>query len=137
LRANRSLVPSAVDEMLRFEPPITFTSRIAKEPMSIAGVSIDAGQFVVLMLAVANRDSERFENPNRFDVGRPDNDHLSFGHGIHYCLGATLARMEGMSVFTTLLDRFRSIEFGGDESDWAAWTPLRGRERLDVRVVPA
>ena len=136
LRANRSLVPGAVDEMLRFEPPITFTSRIAKEPMSIAGVRIDPGQFVVLMLALANRDPERFENPNRFDVGRLDNDHLSFGHGIHYCLGANLARIEGVSVFTTLLDRFRSIELAGEESDWAAWTPLRGRERLEVRVVP-
>ncbi|MFN8625021.1 MAG: cytochrome P450 [Candidatus Binatia bacterium] len=137
LRANRALIPSAVDEMLRYEPPITFTSRIAKEPMSMAGVSIAPGQFVVLMLAVANRDAERFADPNRFDVGRTENDHLSFGHGIHYCVGANLARMEGAVVFGTLLDRFRTIEFDGEESDWAAWTPLRGRERLDVRVVPA
>lgn len=137
LRADRSLIPSAVDEMLRFEPPITFTSRIAKRHMSVAGVRVEPDQFVVLMLAVANRDPERFEDPNRFDIGRRDNDHLSFGQGIHYCLGANLARLEGMIVFTALVDRFRRIEFAGSESDWVAWTPLRGRERLDVRVVPA
>jgi len=137
LRVNRALIPSAVDEMLRFEPPITFTSRIVRERMRFAGVPVEPGQFVMLMLAVANRDPERFADPNRFDVGRTENDHLSFGHGIHYCVGANLARMEGLIVFSTLLERFRTIEFDGDESDWAAWTPLRGRERLEVRVVPA
>jgi cytochrome P450 len=136
VRSDRSLLPSAVDEVLRYEPPITFTSRIARQRLEIAGVDVPAGQFVVLNLTAANRDPRRFHDPDRFDVGRHDNRHLSFGFGIHYCLGANLARMEGEVVLATLLDRFAEIEVIADGSDWMAWTPLRTRERLTVRVQP-
>ena len=136
VRNDRSLLPSSVDEVLRYEPPITFTSRIARQPLEIAGVDVPAGQFVVLNLTAANRDPRRFHDPDRFDVARDDNRHLSFGFGIHYCLGANLARMEGEVVLATLLDRFAEIEVIADGSDWMAWTPLRTRERLTVRVEP-
>ena len=136
VRTSRSLLPSAVDEILRYEPPITFTSRIATRRLEIAGVDVPAGQFVVLNLTAANRDPTTFDNPDRFDVGRNDNRHLSFGFGIHYCLGANLARMEGEVVLATLLDRLAKIELVDDGSDWMAWTPLRTRERLTVRVEP-
>jgi cytochrome P450 len=142
LRADRTLVASAVEESLRYDPPIIFTSRIAHEDLVLAGIPVDRGQFVVFFLTAANFDPSRFSDPFRFDVGRfdrrsgsPELRHLSFGWGIHHCLGASLARVEARVAIETLLDRFRTIEFAGDRSQWTAFTPLRGRERLDLRLV--
>ncbi len=131
VRADRSLIPNAVEEMLRYDPPITFTSRIAREPTVIAGIDIAEDQFVMLNLTAANHDPERFEDPARFDVRRPEIRHLSFGWGVHFCLGASLARIEGEVAFETLLDRYATIEETG-ESDWTSFTPLRGRQRMDL-----
>jgi cytochrome P450 len=83
LRSDRSLIPNAVEEMLRYDPPILFTSRIAVEPTEIAGVPIAADQLVMLNLTAANHDPARFADPARFDVARTDIRHLSFGHGVH------------------------------------------------------
>jgi cytochrome P450 len=137
LRADRELAGSAVEESLRYDPPITFTSRIASEDLELCGFPVAAGQLVVLFLTAANFDPERFEDAYRFDVGRADNRHLSFGWGIHHCLGANLARLEGAVAITTLLDRFSHIEPAGEPSRWTVFTPLRGRERLDVALTPA
>ena len=131
VRADRSLIPNAVEEMLRYDPPITFTSRIAREPTVIAGIDIAEDQFVMLNLTAANHDPERFEDPTRFDVRRPEIRHLSFGWGVHFCLGASLARIEGEVAFETLLDRYATIEETG-ASDWTSFTPLRGRQRMDL-----
>jgi cytochrome P450 len=131
VRADRSLIPNAVEEMLRYDPPITFTSRIAREPTVIAGIDIAADQFVMLNLTAANHDPERFDDPTRFDVRRPEIRHLSFGWGVHFCLGASLARIEGEVAFETLLDRYATIEETG-ESEWTSFTPLRGRQRMDL-----
>lgn len=131
VRADRSLLSGAIEEMLRRDPPILFTSRIAREATEIAGVAVAADQLVMLNLTAANHDPRRFPEPLRFDIGRRDNRHLSFGHGVHFCLGANLARLEAEVAFNTLFDRFATIEETGT-ADWSAFTPLRGRERLDL-----
>jgi cytochrome P450 len=138
LRADRSQMANAVEESLRLDPPIFFTSRIAHEDVEVAGVPIPAGQLVVLLLAAANADPDRLEDPWHFDVHRSEPRHLSFGWGIHHCLGASLARLEGRVAMDVLLDRFARITFATeDRSQWTTFTPLRGRERLDIAVVPA
>ena len=137
LRADPTLAASAVEESLRYDPPITFTSRIAHEDLELCSLPIARGQLVVLFLTAGNFDPDRFPDAYTFDVARPDNRHLSFGWGIHHCLGANLARLEGAVAVTTLLERFANIELAGVPSQWTAFTPLRGRERLDVVLTPA
>jgi cytochrome P450 len=131
LRAEPDRIPAAIEEMLRYDPPILFTSRIAAEDVVLAGVPIASDQLVMLNLTAANHDPARFDDPERFDVRRDDVRHLSFGHGIHFCLGASLARLEAEVAFRTLLERYSSIEEEGT-SDWTSYTPLRGRLRLDL-----
>ena len=135
LAAEPERVPAAIEEMLRYDPPILFTSRIARAEMEIGGVPVAADQLVMLNLAAANHDPVRFDDPARFDVTRRDVQHLSFGHGIHFCLGASLARLEAEVAFTTLLGRYRSFEEVGS-SEWTSYTPLRGRQRLDLVMQP-
>jgi cytochrome P450 len=131
LRARPALIPSAIEEMLRYDPPITFTSRIATSDTQIDGITVAADQLVMLNLTAGNHDPRRFPDPAHFDVTRPDVRALSFGHGTHFCLGANLARLEAEVAFTTLLQRYASIAEVG-ESDWTSYTPLRGRQRLDL-----
>jgi cytochrome P450 len=131
LRAEPSLIPSAIEEMLRYDPPITFTSRIAAIDMEIDGVPVAADQLVMLNLTAGNHDPKRFQQPANFDVRRPDVRSLSFGYGTHFCLGANLARLEAEVAFRTLLARYASIA-EVSESEWTSFTPLRGRQRLDL-----
>jgi len=135
LRAEPDRVPDAVEEMLRYDPPILFTSRVARRDLTIAGVDVAADQLVMLNLTAANHDPAHVDEPARFDITRTDVRHLSFGHGVHFCLGASLARLEARIAFTTLLARYGTItETGG--SDWTTFTPLRGRQRLDLLLRP-
>ncbi len=131
LASEPQRIPGAVEEMLRYDPPIIFTSRIATAPMEIGGIPVAKDQLVMLNLTSANHDPARFVDPSRFDVTRADVRHLSFGHGLHFCLGASLARLEAEVAFTTLLSRYRTFEEVGS-SDWTCYTPLRGRQRLDL-----
>jgi cytochrome P450 len=137
LRSDATLLPSAVEEMLRYEPPIIFLSRIAREDVEIAGVSFRAGDMLHLSLASANRDPAQFAEPDRFDVARADNRHVTFGYGAHFCIGAAIARMEGRVAFETLLSRFTSIALDGPKPRWAAATALRTLERFPLLLTPA
>lgn len=110
LVADPSLLPTAVDECLRYDTPVQGNARVTSTATEIAGVPIPAGSFVVGLLGAANRDPARFEDPDRFDVGRTPNPHLSFGRGIHHCLGASLARMEGAAAIGAALGAAPTFE---------------------------
>ncbi len=133
LREQPQLIPSAIEEMLRYDPPITFTSRIVTADTEIDGIPVAADQLVMLNLTAGNHDPRRFPQPARFDVTRPDVRPLSFGHGMHFCLGANLARLEAEVAFSTLLSRYATIA-EVSESDWTSYTPLRGRQRMDLAL---
>ena len=130
----------AVEELLRFVGPVMQpTLRVAAEDVELGGVVIPAGSVVVCMLASANRDPRRFETPDAFDVAREDNPHLGFGHGIHFCLGAPLARMEAEIALGSLLRRFPDLELAADRHAirWRPSALLRGPAELPVRLSPA
>lgn len=110
VKADPSLAPDAVEEAVRFYSPFPGTFRRTTRDVEIAGVTIPAGERVVPLLASANRDETQFEDPDRFIVGREPNRHVAFGLGIHYCLGAPLARLEGDIAITTLLRRIKRVE---------------------------
>lgn len=137
LRAEPDLVGSAVEEMLRFESPVQVDARTAFEPVEIDGHRVGAGETVVTFLGAANRDPAEFVDPERFDVARDPNHPLSFAAGIHYCLGANLARLEGRVVFDRLVRRTADIEWLDDAPDWRGTLILRGVNRLHVRITPS
>jgi cytochrome P450 len=114
VRADRSLLPSAVEEILRWANPLHYFRRTAVVDTELHGTSIEAGQKVAMLYTSANRDEDVFAEPDRFDVRRDPNPHLSFGVGEHFCLGAHLARLEGRVFFDELFDAFASIELTGE-----------------------
>ena len=132
LRADRSLVPSAVDEVLRFESPVQTDGRLVRADAEIGGQAIPKGHRVLLMLGAANRDPAAVEDPDRFDVGRAEVPMLSFGSGIHYCLGAALARLEGQVALEALLDRFGTWTPLDDNPPWLPRVTSRGLASLPV-----
>lgn len=135
LRADPGLLPTAIEEFLRYDGPVEIaTVRIAAEPVDVAGVRIGTGDRVLIGLDAADRDATRFPDADRLDVTRTDNPHMAFGHGIHYCLGAPLARLEGQIAVGALLDRFPEMALAVPPSD-LTWRPgflLRGLTRLPV-----
>ena len=132
LANDLSLMPTAVEEMIRWSTPVKEFMRTATADTHIRAKRIAAGESVYLAYESGNRDPEIFSDPFRFDVGRQPNRHLGFGAGIHFCLGAALARMEIASFFTELLPRLRSIELAG-EPKLIATTLLGGLKRLPIR----
>lgn len=137
LRADRSLLPGAIEEFLRFESPVkNATLRYTVEPTDIGGVTVPAREFVVLSVGSANRDPDRFADADRFDIGRDTSGHMAFGHGIHYCLGAPLARLEADVAFNQLLDAYDRIELTVpvDELQWRPGMIIRGLERFPVHL---
>jgi cytochrome P450 PksS len=135
LRADPSLDATAVEELIRFHSPVEVsTERYAREPIHIAGADIARGALVYGLIASANRDETQFERPDRLDVGREKNRHLAFGQGIHYCLGAPLARLEGQVAIRRLLDRLPRLRLAvpADSLRWRPGLNLRGLERLPV-----
>ena len=134
LRADRSLVPTAVDEVLRFEPPVQLDGRYVRADAEIGGHAVPRGHAVLTLLGAANRDPAAVEDPDRFDVGRHEVPMLSFGSGIHYCLGAALARLEGQVVLEALLDRFGTWAPLVDNPPWKRRLTLRGLASLPVAL---
>ena len=109
LRADRSLLPSAIEELLRYRPPVLMVLRYTPKDVELAGALIPAGSVVKVWIVAANRDPLRFDHPDSFDPGRQPNGHLAFGKGIHYCLGSQLARLEGELGLNLLFDRFSDL----------------------------
>src|SRR6202142_2708901 len=132
LRDDLDLMPLATEEMIRWVTPVKEFMRTAAEDTTVRGVPIAAGESVLLSYVSGNRDEEVFADPFRFDVGRDPNKHLAFGYGVHFCLGAALARMEVSSFFSELLPRLKSIELTGDPES-VATTFVGGLKHLPIR----
>ena len=139
LRRAPELMPNAIDEMLRFEGSVTTVSRHVTQPYTIGEHVIPPGDTLFFMLGAANRDPAAFADPDRFDISRTPNHHLGFGGGIHYCLGAPLARLEAEVAFTKLLQRYPSLALVDTTPQWRKLINLRGLEalRLNPTAVPA
>ncbi|HEY6769290.1 MAG TPA: amino acid adenylation domain-containing protein [Candidatus Sulfotelmatobacter sp.] len=133
LTADLSLIPSAVEEMLRFESPSQHTARLAPSDRELGGKRIEKRQAVIAVMAAANRDPERFPDPDRFDIARPDNRHLAFGYAAHFCFGAPLARAEAQIAFERMLSRFRNIHLEPQKLVWRTNLGLRGLTSLKIR----
>src|ERR1700730_1748758 len=134
LRDDPSLIRSAVEELLRYDSPVQIAGRGARADVVIGGGHIAAGGPSMLLGGAANRDPARFPDPDRLDVGRPDVKMLSFGGGIHFCLGAMLARTEAQIAIGTLLARVPHLELATDHLEWRPHITLRGLSRLPVNV---
>jgi cytochrome P450 len=130
LRVEPRLINTAVEELLRFGPPVQMTARIATADVELAGQPIAKGTEVVALIAAANRDPEVFDDPERLDIGRRDNRHLSFGGGIHHCLGAPLARIEGQEAIGRLVTRFPDLHLVGSDIEWKPTSTIRGPKSL-------
>ena len=131
LSGDMGLAAQAVDEILRFEAPVLGSGRDAAEPLELFGVPVEAGETVTTMSLAANRDPAAFDDPDRFDILRPGGKLMSFGQGIHYCLGAALARLEGQVAFPMLLERFPRMELAGEPA-WVPYASIRRFEQLLV-----
>jgi cytochrome P450 len=135
LKSSPALIRSAVEEMLRYNGPVdTTTLRWAFEDVAIDGKVIPKGDIVMPSLLAANRDPEIFENPNAFDITREPNHHIAFGNGIHYCVGAPLARLEGAIAINTLLRRLPQLELAVevDTLEWGESLLIHGMKTLPV-----
>jgi cytochrome P450 PksS len=134
IKIQPELIPSAIDEMARFDGSVARSWRITKKEMTISGVLIPKGQLVLPILSSANRDENEFANPDKFDLDRDTRKHLAFGRGVHVCLGAPLARIEGQVVIKELLTRFPNIQLGKgvEELSWRKDVALRGLISLPV-----
>jgi cytochrome P450 len=133
LRTDPSLVPNAVEELLRYDSPAQLVRRWAREDLEVCGARVAAGDELLLLAGAANRDPERFPDPDVLDVGRADVRHVSLGGGPHFCLGAMLARMEGQVAFGALAGRLPHIELATDRVQWREHIVLRGLKALPVR----
>lgn len=132
LRADPRLMPLAVEELLRFDGPAAAAVRIATEEIQLHGQTIRPGERVFAMLNAANRDPRQFANPETLDIARKENRHLAFGQGIHFCIGAPLARMEAKLAITAILRRFSDISLQSTQLTWSDSLVLRGVRSLPV-----
>ena len=133
LKENPDLLDPAIDEILRYDNPVQITYRSALEDAEIKGKRIRQGDLVNTILGSANRDPERFNNPNTFDITRSEGRHLSFGLGIHYCIGAPLVKLEAEIAFETILRRFPNLKLKSDILEWQEHPIFRGLKKLEVK----
>jgi cytochrome P450 len=132
-RADPSIAPNAVEELLRYDSPVQLTLRLALADAEVGGQAIARGELVLALIGAANRDPDAFSDPDRLDLDRQPTRHLAFGAGIHFCLGAPLARLEGQIALRRLLERAPALRLAG-EPVWRENLVLRGLERLPVRL---
>jgi len=132
LRQTPDLMPTAVEELLRYESPSQHTARIARDDLELGGKQIRKGQAVIAVMAAGNRDPERFPEPDRLDIERPDNRHLAFGWASHFCFGAPLARLEAEISFTSLLHRLPELQLVDQPLVWRENLGLRGLKSLPL-----
>jgi cytochrome P450 len=133
VQAEPALIPSLVEETLRYEAPVALLFRTTTREVELGGVSIPRNSVVAPLFGSANRDETVFEQPDRFDVGRNPRDHLAFGQGIHFCLGAALARLEACSAFASLLPGMRKAVLDQESVTWLSSLVFRGPTRLRLR----
>jgi len=135
LREQPSLVGSFIEEALRYEGPIQYTFRMVRHDCTILDQPVGKGQVLIFLFSAANRDPAVFAEPNTFDITRKKNTHLTFGYGLHHCIGASTARMEADVAFTTLLQRTREIRMLVDEPEWRNILRFRGLRSLPIAFV--
>ena len=133
LKADPALLPSAVEELLRFDGPSKAMWRVVTEPMQLGKRKLHTGDRVLLVQSSANRDPERFENPDALDIERKDNLHMGFGYGAHYCIGAPFARLEGIIALRELIKRMPDIQLATDQFEWQPTLLNRALKSLPVR----
>jgi cytochrome P450 len=134
LREHPDMIRTAVEELLRYESPVQYTARIAKEEMEVCNVRVRPGDLVAVMLGAANRDPQQFRDPCRLDLSRLNNAHLAFGAGPHFCIGNQLARLEGQVAILMMVQQFPRIRLTGKTPEWVANFSLRGLKDLSVAV---
>lgn len=132
LRDQPELMPTAVEEMLRWESPTNIVARTTLEPWSVGDVQVPAGEVIYCLVGAANHDPSAYDEPGRFDIGRDPNPQLSFGGGVHYCVGAPLARLEAQTAFKAVLQRYPRLQLAEDRPRWRPMINLRGLQRLQV-----
>ena len=132
LRQNPELIRSAIEELLRYESPVQYTARIALEDVDICGVRLPRGEPLMFLIAAANRDPQRFEDPDRLNLKRTNNPHLAFGAGAHSCIGNQLARLEGQVAIWKLLQKFPHMRLAHPKMEWIPSLGLRGLKELRV-----
>jgi len=133
LRDDPTLIQSAVEELLRFDAPIQSLMRVATEDIQVADVTIKTGQYVRFFYGAINRDPKGFENPDTLDITRSPNKHLSFGAGIHFCLGHALARLTASVCFSEVIKRFPNLKLVTQDPEWVGGVTLRGVKSLVVK----
>lgn len=134
LRADPSLIPAFIEEVLRFESPVLFLARRTTREVTVGGVTIPAGERVLAVLAAANRDPAQFPDPDRFDIDRDARGHVAFGFGIHFCVGAPLSRLEGAIAFSEMLRRLPPLQAGEAKPRWNLSLNLHGLKSLPLRL---
>lgn len=132
LQDDPSMAKTAIEELLRYDSPVQSTDRVAREDLELHGHRVKKGDVVGAILGAANRDPDVFSNPDTLDLTREENPHLSFGHGVHFCLGAQLARLEGRIAITRLLERFPDLDGERDPRSWKRSLVLRGMLSLPL-----
>jgi cytochrome P450 len=132
LREKPEIIRSAVEELLRYESPVQFTARVLKEDIDVCGQQIRKGWTVLCMLGAANRDPKQFKQPDDLDLKRLNNQHLAFSAGLHFCIGAQLARLEGQVALLNLVQRFPKMKLAGPRPEWAPTFGFRGLKSLPV-----
>jgi cytochrome P450 len=136
LKRNRAMIPRAIEEMLRYDGPVQSTVRFARQPVQLGGAEIPADAFAMMIIAAANRDPAQFKDPEKFDITREPNDHLAFGEGIHFCIGAPLARLEARIAFEAMFERFPRLRLNDPamKPKYKGSYFLRGLESLPMAI---